>query len=97
VPKLIAWLLGVLETRIGSIVVSALLSLGFSFVTYKFTAQPFLTMIRNYMSSGGQQFLQVMGFIGVDQCVTMVFSAIAMRYAVSGVSNLVRNKAAAPA
>lgn len=93
-PALIAWLVGLLESAAGSIIISALISLGFSFVSYKFAAQPFENMVKGYLAQGGQQFLSIMGFLGVDQCVTMIFSAIAARYAVQGASHLVRNKKA---
>jgi peptidoglycan/LPS O-acetylase OafA/YrhL len=93
-PALIAWLLGLLESAAGSIVISALVSLGFSFVSYKFAAQPFENLIRTYLSEGGQQLTSILGFLGLDQCVTMIFSAIAARYAVQGASHLVRNKKA---
>ena len=39
-PALVAWLLGALETTIGSIAISALLSLGLGYTTYKFTVAP---------------------------------------------------------
>lgn len=91
-PALIAWLLGALESSIGSIIISALVTLGFSFTTYKFAVQPFRAMVQGYLSSGGSQLTAIIGFLGIDQCVTMVLSAIAARYAVSSVSSLVRNK-----
>ncbi|WP_266170756.1 DUF2523 family protein [Dyella subtropica] len=94
-PAIIAWLVGVLESRIGSIVISALLSLGFSFTTYKFAVGPFRDLIRGILGGAPSYYLGIIGFTGMDACVTMVLSAIAARYAVSSVSNLVRNKKAA--
>ncbi|MDR3443706.1 DUF2523 family protein [Dyella sp.] len=83
-PALVAWLLGVLETRIGSIVISALLSLGLSFTTYKFSVGPIQSWIQTSVGGIPAVGIQVLGFLGVDKAITMVLSAVAARYAVQG-------------
>ncbi|MGN6234951.1 DUF2523 family protein [Dyella sp.] len=94
-PALIAWFFGVLETRIGSIIVSALLSMGLSFTTYTFAVAPFRELIRSQLSYAPSQMIAILGFLGVDQCITMLLSAITVRWTMRGLSNLVRSKPAA--
>ncbi|MFK2904960.1 DUF2523 domain-containing protein [Dyella ginsengisoli] len=94
-PALIAWLLGALETTIGSIIVSALLSLGLGFTTYKFTVEPLKNFILSQSSGLGATAVNILGFLGLDQAITMILSAIAARYAVSGARAVLTRKKAA--
>lgn len=91
-PAIIAWLLGALETRIGSIIISGLLTLGFSFTSYTFTVAP----LRNYISqvAGGipSMGLQVLGFLGVDAAITMLLSAVAAKYTINGVKSVLERR-----
>ena len=81
-PVLIAWLLEALETSLGSIVISALLTLGVSTVTYTFTVAPFRTMIADYLGGLSGTAINILGFLGVDQAITMILSALAAKFAV---------------
>lgn len=83
-PALVAWLLGALETTIGSIVISALLSLGLGYTTYKFTVAPLRDFIAAQASGVSGMAVQILGFLGLDVAITMILSAIAASYAVRG-------------
>lgn len=83
-PALIAWLMSALETTIGSIVISGLLSLGIGFTTYKFTVAPLKAFIIAQAGGMGAQAVAILGFLGFDVAITIILSAIAARYAVSG-------------
>lgn len=83
-PALVVWLLGVLESRIGSIVISALLALGLSFTSYKFSVAPITSWIQGAVGGIPAMGIAVLGFLGVDKAITMILSAVASKYAVQG-------------
>lgn len=83
-PALIAWLAAMLETRLGSIVVSALLSLGISFVSYTVTVQPIMDVIRDMMSQAPRELLDALGFLWVDKQITMILSTYIAKQAIGG-------------
>ena len=91
-PVVIAWLLAGLETEIGSLIVSALLWLGISIVSYKFTVGPLEGLISGYIGGSGALYANILGFLGVGQGITMILSAYATRWAVSGALSFVRKK-----
>lgn len=70
------------STRLGGWIASALLTLGISVTTYKFAVAPFRDLIAGSMGSGGQ-FVAWAGFLGIDKAVTIVLSAIGVRYGLS--------------
>lgn len=89
-PVLIAWLMAALESTIGSIVISGLLTMGLSFVSYKFTVAPFKQLLEQQLAGVPGQFLNILGWIRLDVACTMVLSAYAARWAVRGAVSLVR-------
>lgn len=91
-PVVVAWLVGVLESRIGSIVVSALLSLGLSYTTYKFSVAPLRTLIANDVGSLSSMAANVLGFLWVDRAITMLLSAVAAKYATQGAKAVLTRK-----
>lgn len=91
-PVFIAWLWGALETRIGAIIISALLTLGLSFASYKFAVEPLRNLIQQQLAESGAEFTSILGFLGVDAAITMVLSAYTTRWAVSTGLNIIRKK-----
>lgn len=94
-PALVAWLLGALESAAGSIVISALVSMGLGFTTYTFTVEPLKAFILQQSSGLGATAVNILGFLGLDQAITIILSAIAARYAVSGARAVLTRKKAA--
>lgn len=74
------WLVKVLNSRIGGIIVSAMLFLGISMTTYTFGVTQFESLIQNELSGAGF-LVDWMGFFAVDKAITIVLSAIAAKYA----------------
>ncbi|MBE1163036.1 DUF2523 family protein [Dyella acidiphila] len=91
-PVVIAWLMAALETTVGSIIISALLTLGISFVSYKFTVAPIKQQLMNVLSGVPAEFLNILGWIRLDVACTMVLSAYAARWAVGSAVSLIRTK-----
>lgn len=91
-PVVVAWLVGVLESRAGSIVISALLSLGLSFTTYTFSVAPLRTLIANDVGSLSAMAANVLGFLWVDRAITMLLSAVAAKYATQGAKAVLTRK-----
>lgn len=92
-PALVAWILGLLESRIGSIVISALLALGLSFTTYKFSVAPLLSWVQGAVGGIPGTGIAVLGFLGVDKAITMILSAVSSKYAVQGARAALTRKA----
>ena len=92
-PAFFIWLFEILETRIGSIVISALLSLGLSWTTYTFSVAPLKSLIVSSMAGAPALAVNVLGFLWVDRAVTLLLSAAAAKAAVqAGRQVLTRNK-----
>lgn len=91
-PALIAWLAAMLESSLGSIVVSACLSLGISFVGYTVTVQPLLDIIRDLLSQSPRELLDALGFLWVDKQITMIFSTYVAKQAISGLRPMITKK-----
>jgi len=70
------------STRLGGWIASALLFFGLSWTTYTFAVEPFRDLIAQSMGGGGQ-FVAWAGFLGIDRAVTIVLSAIGVKYGVS--------------
>ncbi|MHA6203501.1 DUF2523 family protein [Dyella soli] len=92
-PAIVAWLLGVLESRIGSIVISALLALGLSWTTYTFSVAPLRAYILSQTAGIPAMGIGVLGFLGVDRAITMILSAVASKAAVNGAKSILTRKA----
>lgn len=90
-PEIVAWIGEMLEKYAGAIVIQALLSLGLSWVTYKFSVTPIKNYIVAHTAGMPRYALEVLGFLGVDKAVTIILSAYAARLAVGGLSRLVRS------
>ena len=93
-PVVIAWLMGALESGIGSIIISALLSLGLSVVSYSFTVAPVKSMIESQLSGSGAYFLEILGFLHVDVAICMILSAYSARWATSSALSIIRKGSA---
>jgi hypothetical protein len=89
-PALVAWLVDALATAAGSIAISAMLSIGLTYVTYKFTVDPLRNFLVSQLNAAPAEFVQVLGYLGVDQALTMVLSAAASTYLVGGIKRLVK-------
>lgn len=75
-PVLVAWIADMLVSTIGSIVVSALVSLGIGFATSHVASAVFdLSPVKAAMGSAGGLMQQYAGWLGIDQAMTIVFSA----------------------
>lgn len=80
-PAILVWLGEMIATSIGAWVVSALVSVGVGFVTYKLGVAPAESAIKAYFSGTGQMVAYV-GWFGIDQAITIVFSALVGRVAI---------------
>jgi len=94
-PALVSWLISALETKAGTLVLQVLVSLGLSFTTYKFSVAPLRDFIAQQVGGMSAQFVNILGFLGVDQAITMILSAIAARYAVQGAKVALSKKVSA--
>lgn len=90
-PALVAWIGSMLERYAGAILIQALVSIGLTFVTYKFSVAPIRQWLVSHLAGMPQMAIEVLGFLGVDKCVTLIISAYAARMAVAGASRLVRS------
>lgn len=93
--KIIGWLLTALESRAGSIGVSLLASLGLGFTAYKFTIAPLRDFIASQAGGAPAMAIGILGFLGLDKAVTMILSAIASKYAISGARQILTRRKAA--
>lgn len=91
-PAIIGWLMAALETRIGSIVVQLLITLGISFTSYKFGVEELESWIRGLGSSMGAQAVGVLGFLGFDADITIILSAMAAKKATNGMQAVLTRK-----
>ena len=91
-PVVIAWLMSALESTAGSIIISALLSLGFSVASYSFGVAPLKSMIANQLAGSGGYFLNILGWLRVDVAITMVLSAYAAKWATRSAVSLIKKK-----
>lgn len=73
----------IMQSRIGGWIVAALVWLGISITTYKFGVEGFRSLIATQLGSAGF-LVNWMGFLGVDQAITITLSAIAAKYATEG-------------
>lgn len=80
-PVILTWLGSLIASSIGAWVVSALISLGVGFVTYKLGVAPAESAIRGYFAGTGPMVAYI-GWFGIDQAITIVFSALVGRMAV---------------
>jgi len=77
------------KTRIGLIVMSALVWLGINFSTMNLVIDPILDALRGFTTNsfGGNQYGQIMsqfaGILQVDRCITMIISAYVTRIALT--------------
>lgn len=82
-----------ISTRAGGWIASALLFLGLSFTSYKFAVAPFRQLIQDTMGGGGD-LIAWAGFLGIDKAVTIVLSAIGVKYGVQSVRAVLTKGAA---
>lgn len=82
---IVAWILRVLMVRGVGLVVAVIAGLGLSLVSYKFAVQPFSQMIADYLGGAGAVMVNWLGFFGVDQFITIVLSAVAVKFAMGAV------------
>lgn len=79
--------------RLGAWFASGLLWLGLSYTTYHFAVAPFRALVQQSMGQGGI-LLGWAGFLGVDQAVTIVLSAIGVKYGIAGARAFLTKNAA---
>lgn len=91
-PVVIGWLMAALESTAGSIIVSALLSLGLSITTYSFGIGPLRSMIASQLSGSGGYFLNILGWLRVDVAISMILSAYAARWTTRSAMSLIKRK-----
>ncbi|MDR3445149.1 DUF2523 family protein [Dyella sp.] len=92
--RLIAWLGVLLETKLGTFVVNALLTLGVSFTSYKFGVAPLTNFITQQIGQLPGQVANVIGWLGGGIAMSMILSAIAAKYATNGISAVLTKKGA---
>lgn len=89
-PIFIAALLGGLATAMGSLVGRVLIALGIGYVTYS-GLNVLLDWIKNEIFSQlmgvNSDVLGIIGVLQVDTSVNIIFSAIAAKFMISGISN----------
>lgn len=79
-PALLVWLGELIATSVGAWCVQALIGIGVGLVTYKVGVQPVEAMIRSQLAAAGTM-LDYVGWLGIDQGITIVLSALAGRAA----------------
>lgn len=89
----ISLLVKVFSSRIGIFIASALAWLGLSFTTYKVGVEGLRTLIGNELGNAGF-LMDWMGFFAVDKAITIVLSAIAVKYAAGSAKAFLTRKAA---
>lgn len=89
-PIFIAALLGGLATAMGSLVGRVLIALGIGYVTYS-GLNVLLDWIKNeifgQLMGINSDVLGIIGVLQVDTSVNIIFSAIAAKFMISGISN----------
>ena len=78
-PVLVAWIGEMLLSTVGQLVLSALVSVGIGFVASKATSGVIDTIGIKAMLGGAGPLLDYLGWLGVDQAITIVLSAWAGR------------------
>lgn len=92
--RLIAWLGVLLESKLGSYVISALLTLGVSFTSYKFGVAPLQQFITQQIGQLTGQVAAVFGYLGGGIACSMILSAIAVKYATNGLTAVLTKRGA---
>lgn len=77
---IVAWIIRILAVRLVGLAVTTLLGLGLSFTSYKFGVAPFRDMISSHLATAGASVLNWLGFLGVDAFITIILSAITVKY-----------------
>lgn len=96
-PALVAWIGALLESRLGTWVIQVLMTLGISFVTYKAGVEPFRELVAAQFSAMPAMYANIIGYLWIDRCFTMIFSAYAAKQATSSMSAVLTRKGAASA
>lgn len=81
-PVFLLWLGELLESTVGAMVLQALITVGLGFATYKLGVKPAESLVESYLASGGQDLMNYAGWLGIDQAITIVFSALIGRTAI---------------
>jgi len=81
-PVFVEWIGKMLMTYVGAMALQALVGLGVGFATYKLAVKPAEAMVSSYLSSAGDVMVNYVGWLGIDQAITIVFSALVGRTAV---------------
>lgn len=79
-PVILAWLGELIASSIGAWCLQALIGIGVGLVTYHVAIEPTEALIRNSFSNGGD-LVNYIGWLGIDEAVTIVMSALAGRAA----------------
>lgn len=93
-PILVQWLLGGLGWALTSALGRIMTTLGLSFVMVEFVMPDWLTLISQGFSGAPAFVLAMAGFYRVDDAITIVLSAIALKVGTGLVRGLRRNAAA---
>lgn len=79
-PVILAWLGELVASSVGAWCISALIGAGIGFATYHVAVQPLEGLIANQFAQAGE-LVNYLGWLGIDQAVTIVMSALAGRAA----------------
>jgi len=81
-PVLVAWIGSMLLTTIGEIAIRALIGLGVGLASQKLVIEPVRAAMAAQLGNAGVM-VDYIGFLGIDQAITIVLSAWIGRSAVS--------------
>lgn len=96
-PVVIAWVGEMLLSVVGQLAISALLSLGIGFIANKAVSGVIdSTAIRAAFNGGGADFVGYIGWMGIDQFITITLSAMAGAAIMSASRVHLTSKRAAP-
>jgi hypothetical protein len=93
-PLIVSWIAALLETRLGSWIISALLTLGISFVSYKFSVAPFRDYIIGAFSGAPAMYANIIGYLWIDRGLTMVLGAKTSQMATKGLTAVLTKRGA---
>lgn len=91
-PVLLVWLGEMLMTTVGALALQMLVGVGVGLATYKLAVKPAESMIASYLSGGGDVLVNYVGWLGIDQAITIVFSALIGRTAIGAAKAFIVKK-----